>query len=361
MIGAEARILSAAAARFAMLEAARAAEVSAGMYSIRPTPTLRDRRGTKRSAGSACQNHDRTEETTGAGPNELKDSLISKSLTVPVQAWRTVAATTAVAMLLCNAHRSAFSLLVPQVAAHFELAASDVGMLQSAMLVGYLVGQLPAGRLSDSLGGERVMIGSLLLWSISLVASGAVTSLPSLLLTRAAMGLFSACAMPGVSAMAAAWVPQASRSGVVAAIYAVFNLGGVVGMLVVPWLASAAGWRGALAWAGAAGVTWACVATVTLWRLVSGHPHRPCNDKITVNSASPLTAPTMLVSTAAATAASMSKAGSVAKAGTAWNSAPDLTAVAPASSSLEEPMFGEEEQQQEQQQEEEEEEEEQQQ
>ncbi|KAL6761234.1 major facilitator superfamily transporter [Haematococcus lacustris] len=155
-------------------------------------------------------------------------------------------------MLLCNAHRSAFSLLVPQVAAHFELAASDVGMLQSAMLVGYLVGQLPAGRLSDSLGGERVMIGSLLLWSISLVASGTVTSLPSLLLTRAAMGLFSACAMPGVSAMAAAWVPQASRSGVVAAIYAVFNLGGVVGMLVVPWLALAAGWRGALAWAGAA-------------------------------------------------------------------------------------------------------------
>lgn len=71
------------------------------------------------------------------------------------QLWQVIAAVCAVAMLLCNAHRSAFSVLLPLMASDLGLGLWEVGLLQSAMLLGYLAGQLPAGRMADVLGGER--------------------------------------------------------------------------------------------------------------------------------------------------------------------------------------------------------------
>ncbi len=99
------------------------------------------------------------------------------------------------------------------------------------MLAGYLIGQLPAGFLSDKIGGDRVLLTGLLLASASLMATGqtashtAAAGMVALAATRVAFGLFSATAMPAVSALAAKMVPAGSRSSATAMIYALFNLG----------------------------------------------------------------------------------------------------------------------------------------
>ena len=43
--------------------------------------------------------------------------------------------------------------------------------------------------------------------------------------TRVAMGLFSACAIPSVSAIAAAWFPPTVKGATLASIYLFFNIG----------------------------------------------------------------------------------------------------------------------------------------
>lgn len=58
-------------------------------------------------------------------------------------------------MLLCNLHRSTFSVLLPLLCDKFDFSISQVGLMQSTMLLAYLIGQLPSGDLADKLGGER--------------------------------------------------------------------------------------------------------------------------------------------------------------------------------------------------------------
>lgn len=100
------------------------------------------------------------------------------------------------------------------------------------MLGAYLIGQLPAGALADRLGGARVLLTGLVLWSAAtagtaLAAGGGPGSLAALHGLRALLGLASACAMPCVAATAREWVPAARRAGAVAGVYALFNIGEV--------------------------------------------------------------------------------------------------------------------------------------
>ncbi len=99
------------------------------------------------------------------------------------------------------------------------------------------------------LPARRVLLRSLALWSLATAATataaGAPASFPAslplhalpgcswlspalllLLAARCAMGLFSACIMPAVSAMAAQWVPRERKAGTLAMVYAFFNMGG---------------------------------------------------------------------------------------------------------------------------------------
>lgn len=70
-----------------------------------------------------------------------------------------MSAVCAVCLLLCNFHRSVFTALLPALAGAggggLALSGGEVGLLQGAMLVGYLAGQLPAGEASDREGGDR--------------------------------------------------------------------------------------------------------------------------------------------------------------------------------------------------------------
>lgn len=115
--------------------------------------------------------------------------------------WKRVALISALTLFLLNMHRSVFTMLLPVLSEPGTLSVQGlhpggVAQLQSAMLLGYLAGQLPAGWLSDAAGGERVLLGGLLLASLATAATALapLASLPlaALLVARAAMGLFSA-------------------------------------------------------------------------------------------------------------------------------------------------------------------------
>ncbi|KAI8475106.1 MAG: major facilitator superfamily transporter [Monoraphidium minutum] len=178
-------------------------------------------------------------------------------------------------MLLCNLHRSTFSALLPELAVVMQLRPAQMGDIQAAMLGAYLAGQLPAGALADRLGGPRVLLAGLAIWSgaTALTAlalpgggggGGGGGGLGVVYASRVALGLASACAMPCVAAAVAEWAPRQRRAGAVAFVYALFNIGGVLGLILAPQVAQAAGLAAAfLSATGAlAALPWLAAAAV---------------------------------------------------------------------------------------------------
>jgi sugar phosphate permease len=67
--------------------------------------------------------------------------------------------------------------------------------------------------------------------------------------------------------MAVQWVPSAERASAISFTYANFNLGGVIGLTMVPLLADAFGGGGAFLVSGAAGVAWAVTGAVVMHKV----------------------------------------------------------------------------------------------
>lgn len=111
-----------------------------------------------------------------------------------------------VTMAAAAVHRTAFAVLAPPIQAELGLSLPQMGHVHSALLVGYVLGQIPAGLLADRLGGAHLAAVGLGLWSlacalVSLVPSSG-TPFVVLLATRAALGLAQSGLMPSMSALA---------------------------------------------------------------------------------------------------------------------------------------------------------------
>ncbi|KAL4445790.1 hypothetical protein ABPG77_008989 [Micractinium sp. CCAP 211/92] len=68
-------------------------------------------------------------------------------------------------MAMAAVHRAAFSVLSVPIQLELGLSLPQMGTLQSALLAGYLVGQVPAGVLADRFGGAALATVGLFLWS----------------------------------------------------------------------------------------------------------------------------------------------------------------------------------------------------
>jgi hypothetical protein len=60
--------------------------------------------------------------------------------------WQRVLVITAGCLLLCNFHRSTFSVLLPELVTQLQLSPTQTGMVNASLLSTYLIGQIPAGR-----------------------------------------------------------------------------------------------------------------------------------------------------------------------------------------------------------------------
>ncbi|KAL0036860.1 hypothetical protein WJX77_002503 [Trebouxia sp. C0004] len=166
------------------------------------------------------------------------------------------------AMILAAVHRVTFSVLAVPFAAEFHMSLPEMGLLQSAALIGYLLGQIPAGVVADRLGGVHVLLAGLACWStmtgLNPLAAYTTHPLKTLIVMRAALGLAQSVMMPSVSATAARWVPPANRGKAIATIYAASSGGTVLGLMTTPLLAQLlGGWPACFLLFAGLGIIWA--------------------------------------------------------------------------------------------------------
>ncbi|NBE50762.1 MFS transporter [Streptomyces boluensis] len=129
------------------------------------------------------------------------------------------------------------SPLMPRLEQHFSVSAGAVGMTLTAFSLAYLVTAPLLGRLADRVGRRRVLVVSLLLFSVANVATALAPNYPLLVVARVVAGVAAAGTGPTVYALASATAPANRRathlalvgSGLLSALWAGAPLGDVLG------------------------------------------------------------------------------------------------------------------------------------
>ena len=163
-------------------------------------------------------------------------------------------------MLLASADRTIFSLASLAIAQDLNLSMASLGTVQSAFLWGYGVTQILGGMAADRLGGARVLLVGLGLWSLAVALIPVSVASPApvvmLLATRVLFGAASGCAIPATAATIATYVEASKRSSGLSFVFAFFNCGSAFGLLLAGGLISSLGWQCVFFLFGAAGLMW---------------------------------------------------------------------------------------------------------
>ncbi|AYF36218.1 MFS transporter [Francisella tularensis subsp. holarctica] len=94
--------------------------------------------------------------------------------------------------LLNYVDRSTLSIANTEIANAFNITPTEMGILLSAFMWSYAIASLPAGYMVDRLGVNKVMLISMIAWSVACILGGFVIGFYSILLTRILLGLAEA-------------------------------------------------------------------------------------------------------------------------------------------------------------------------
>src|SRR5215211_7945505 len=155
--------------------------------------------------------------------------------------------------------------VLPDIGADLDLSAGEIGLLTTAFGLGRLVMDLPAGRLAANVRPALALAGAGAGLAVAAGLLAAAGTLGIALVASALMGCASALTNT-TSMYAFATATDATRRGASMAIYTTALMSGqMVGPALGGVIASIAGWREAMAVAGAIGAVVAIAATVW-WR-----------------------------------------------------------------------------------------------
>ncbi len=195
-------------------------------------------------------------------------------MTASRYAWLLVALLWVVALLNYLDRQVIFSVF-PLLSRDLELSPAQLGLLSTAFLWIYGLLSPPAGYVADRFGRARVILVSLLLWSLITWATGHARDFPQLLIARALMGVSEAFYIPAALALIAATHSERTRSlatGVhQTGIYVGLVLGGAGG----GWMGERYGWRAAFTILGVVGVCYAVLLTAALRPVMAPGPPTP--------------------------------------------------------------------------------------
>ncbi|MCS7057931.1 MAG: MFS transporter [Meiothermus sp.] len=166
----------------------------------------------------------------------------------------------------------AYPILAPYIRADLGLSLAAVGLLNTFIYTGTMLGSLPSGWLTDKLGSRKVMIagtliGAGLALAVALFVKSQWAFIPFLFL----VGLVVASATPAGSQAVARSFPPERRGLVIGLRQMAVPLGGTLAAAVLPAVAHLSSWRWASAVAALLGVLAAWV-TARLYQEPSSSP-----------------------------------------------------------------------------------------
>jgi MFS family permease len=168
--------------------------------------------------------------------------------------------------------RTGISIAAPAMAKEFNLSQTALGVVFSAFLWAYAIGQIPMGWLADAFGPRLVLLIIVPVWSVMTALTAAATGFASLFGVRFVFGLAEAGAFPTATRAMQLWFPKAER-GIVHGVTHSFSR---LAIAFVPFLAvsimAAFGWRWIFYLFGVAGLLWSLAFYLLYGNVPEQHP-----------------------------------------------------------------------------------------
>ena len=143
-----------------------------------------------------------------------------------------------------------------QIRADLHLSATAYGALAAGFYFAYAFCQLPAGALSDRIGGKLVLGIGALLWSVSTLMTGFVQGFLGLFILRMMLGMGESVAFTTTSKIIASNVPRAQMGLANGVIGFGYLVGPAVGTLLGGFMMARWGWRATFFAFGAVSLLW---------------------------------------------------------------------------------------------------------
>uniref|UniRef100_A0A0K8TRD0 Putative permease of the major facilitator superfamily protein n=1 Tax=Tabanus bromius TaxID=304241 RepID=A0A0K8TRD0_TABBR len=161
----------------------------------------------------------------------------------------------------------------PQPANKFDWDSRQQNLILGCFFWGYVLTELPGGRLAELIGGRRVF-GHAMLWaSVLTLLTPVAASLHYIALTvlRVLLGFLLGASWPAIHPIAAVWVPPMDRSKFIANMMA-SALGAAVTMPICGVLIDQWGWQSVFYATGLAGLVWSVAWFFLTFESPATHP-----------------------------------------------------------------------------------------
>lgn len=188
-----------------------------------------------------------------------------------VHAWLIVAALW-VAATLNYLDRQAITAVFPLLRSELHLSSLQLGLLSTVFLWVYGVWSPVCGYWGDRFGHRKLVVASLVVWSLCTGVTGLARNFEELAAARALLGVSQAFYLPAALAIIARHHGDRTRSLATGLHQSGLYLGIVAGGAGAGWLGQTYGWRFAFELLGMAGVLYAGLLALALARGGGGPP-----------------------------------------------------------------------------------------
>jgi ACS family sodium-dependent inorganic phosphate cotransporter len=183
-----------------------------------------------------------------AGGKELQGSPMVSTVAARVRSWHgryAVVIACSFAVLIAYADRVNISVAAVAMQQDLGWTDSEKGTVLAAFFFGYVLMQVVGGWLSHKYGGERVLIASLIFWSLCTVLTplAAHASFALLLIARIGLGLGEGPLTPAVFSLFARHVPPEERGRSTSVWATSGHVGTVLALVSTGFLVVLYGWE----------------------------------------------------------------------------------------------------------------------
>lgn len=136
--------------------------------------------------------------------------------------------------------------VAPPIISEWGISRAAFGAVMGAAPIGLAVGAILAGSSSDWFGRRRVLLGSVLSFGVFTLLTAFATNPTEMAILRFLTGLGLGAAMPNTTTLLSEYVPQRSKSFLLATMFTGFNFGSALIGFVAAWLLPTHGWQSVL-------------------------------------------------------------------------------------------------------------------
>ena len=152
------------------------------------------------------------------------------------------------------ADRQVLNPLVPLLRHHFNVSDTQLGSLQTGLLVVLAIASIPSGYLADRFSQPKIIAAGVLFWSLASIASGLATTFAMLFVARAMVGVGEAAYAPAAQSLISDSFSFSNRALAQAIFASGMLLGGAAGLALGGIMGVRHGWQHAFIFVGAVGL-----------------------------------------------------------------------------------------------------------